>query len=35
MSENDPTENITDAPVSPGGLSVDGVLLPADPRARI
>jgi hypothetical protein len=32
---HDYTGNVTDAPVTPGGLSVDRVLLPADPRTRI
>src|SRR5208283_2403860 len=31
----DYTGNISDAPVTPSGLSVDRVLLPADPRTRI
>jgi hypothetical protein len=30
---HDYTGNITDAPVTPSGLSVDRVLLPADPHA--
>jgi hypothetical protein len=29
------TGNITDTPAAPNGLSVDRVLLPADPRTRI
>jgi len=34
-SVHDYTGNITDAPATPSGLSVDRVLLPADPRTRI
>ena len=34
-SIHDYTGNLTDAPVTPSGLSVDRVLLPADPRTRI
>ena len=34
-SVHDYTGNISDAPVTPSGLSVDRVLLPADPRTRI
>jgi len=34
-SIHDYTDNLTDAPVTPSGLSVDRVLLPADPRTRI
>ncbi len=34
-SVHDYTGNLTDAPVTPGGLSVDRVLLPADPHTRI
>jgi hypothetical protein len=29
------TGNLTDAPVTPSGLSVDRVWLPADPHTRI
>ena len=29
------TGNVTDAPVTPSGLSADRVLLPADPHTRI
>jgi len=34
-SIHDYTGNLTDAPVTPSGLPVDRVLLPADPRPRI
>ncbi len=34
-SIHDYTGNRTDAPETPSGLSVDRVLLPADPRTRI
>jgi len=34
-SVHDYTGNLTDAPAVPSGLSVDRVLLPADPRTRI
>jgi putative transposase len=34
-SIHDYTGNLTDAPVTPSGLSVDRVWLPADPRTRI
>ena len=34
-SVHDYTGNVTDAPVTPSGLSVDRVLLAADPRTRI
>jgi hypothetical protein len=34
-SVHDYVGNIGDAPVTPSGLSVDRVLLPADPRTRI
>jgi len=34
-SIHDYTGNITDAPVTPSGLSVDRVWLPADPHTRI
>jgi REP element-mobilizing transposase RayT len=34
-SVHDYTGNITDVPVTPSGLSVDWVLLAADPRTRI
>ena len=34
-SVHDYTGNVTDAPVTPSGLSVDRVLLPADPHMRI
>jgi hypothetical protein len=34
-SVHDYTGNLTDAPVTPSGLSVDRVLLPADQRTRI
>jgi putative transposase len=34
-SIHDYTGNITDAPVTPSGLSVDRVSLPANPRTRI
>ena len=34
-SVHDYTGNVNDRPVTPSGLSVDRVLLPADPRARI
>jgi len=32
---HDDTGNLTDAPVTPSGLSVDRGWLPADPRTRI
>ena len=34
-SVHDYAGNLTDAPVTPSGLSVDRVLLPTDPRTRI
>jgi hypothetical protein len=34
-SIHDYTGNLTDAPVTPGGLSVDHVWLPVDPHTRI
>ena len=34
-SVHDYTGNVTDAPVTPSGLSVDRVFLPADPHTRI
>ena len=34
-SVHDYAGNLTDAPITPSGLSVDRVLLPADPRTRI
>ena len=34
-SVHDYVGNLRDAPVTPSGLSVDRVLLPADPRIRI
>jgi len=34
-SVHDYTGNIADAPVTPSGLSVDRVLVPADPHTRI
>jgi hypothetical protein len=34
-SIHDYTGNLTDAPVTPSGLSVDRVWLPADPHIRI
>jgi hypothetical protein len=34
-SVHDYTGNVNDLPMTPSGLSVDGVFLPADPRIRI
>jgi hypothetical protein len=34
-SVHDYTGNLADAPMTPSSLSVDRVLLPADPRTRI
>ena len=34
-SVHDYTGNVSDAPVTPSGLAIDRVLLPADERTRI